>query len=310
VFLVVILLLAGCTGTRRRVDPPEPDRDVIPIGQSTATITVDGLERTYRMYRPTGLPDPAPLVVVLHGAVGTGQQAEQDYGFDAQADSGKFLVAYPDGFRRTWNVTADCCGGAARDNVDDLGFIRQLVDTVSRRAPVDQKRIYATGISNGALMAYKLACDTTIFAAIGAVAGTMINRCDKPAPLSIIHIHGRDDRTVPYGGGPGRRSNAGAGERNPAKIVGPPVESLMAQWRKWDSCQSPEVTTTGQVTTSTATCPQGRAVELISIAGAGHQWPGGRPTPVAERLLRLDPPSQALQATPTIWQFFAAHPKT
>ncbi len=272
-------------------------------------MTVGGRERTYHLYRPVALPDGAPLVVVLHGAVGTGQQAEESYGFDAQADSGKFLVAYPDGLHRTWDVTPDCCGGAAREGVDDLGFLTQLVDTLGRRNPLDPKRVYAAGISNGALMAYRLACDTAIFAAIGVVAGTMISPCERPAPVSILHIHGTVDRTIPYEGGPGRRSNAGAGEQNPAKISGPSTEQLMAEWRTKNSCGVAQTTTEGQVITSTAACAGGQEVELISVSGAGHQWPGGKPEPIAERLLGLDPPSTLLSATSVIWKFFAAHRK-
>jgi len=324
--LVALLLLAGCTGRRLdRDSQPTPTDSAasttgtgttpggtaqpgksVREGKSTGTMTVAGKERTYRLYRPAGLSSSAPLVLVLHGAAGTGQQAEDSYGWDAQADSGKFLVVYPDGIRRTWNVDPDCCGVAAHDNVDDVGFLTQLVGSFGTL--VDQSKIFATGISNGAMMSYRLACDTKIFAAIGPVSGTMINKCDSPAPLSIIHIHGTADKTIPYNGGPGRRNNAGAGSRLPAKIDGPSVPSLINTWRKTDNCSPAQASTSGVVTISTSTCPDGRAVELITIAGAGHQWPGGRAAPVAQKLLGLDAPSTAIQATPTIWKFFAAHP--
>jgi polyhydroxybutyrate depolymerase len=277
-------------------------------GKSTGTMTVGGQQRTYRLYRPAGLSSSAPLVMVLHGAAGTGQQAEDSYGWDAQADSGKFLVAYPDGIRRSWDVDPDCCGVAARDHVDDVGFLTQLAGSFGTL--VDKSKVYATGISNGAMMSYRLACDTKTFAAIGPVSGTMINQCANPAPLSIIHIHGTADKTIPYNGGPGKRDNAGAGSRLPAKIDGPSVQSLIDTWRKIDSCPAAKTSTSGPVTTSTSTCANGRAVELITIAGAGHQWPGGKAAPLAQKLLGLDAPSTALQATPTIWNFFAAHPKS
>jgi polyhydroxybutyrate depolymerase len=333
--LVALLLLAGCTGRRadRTPEPaptggsatspgssglPAPDQSgrpgpggpgvQVPQGQSTGDLTFGGQQRTYRLYRPAGLRSPAPLVIVLHGAAGSGRQAEAAYGWDAEADIGRFLVAYPDGVSHTWNVDSDCCGAAARDDVDDVGFISRLAGSFGPL--VDTSRIFATGISNGAMMAYRLACDTGIFAAIGPDSGTMINDCDHPAPLSIIHIHGTADGIIPYNGGPGRLDNAGAGSRLPAKIDGPSVPSLIATWRKTDNCGAARSTTAGIVTTSTATCPGGRAVQLITIAGAGHQWPGGRTAPVLQRMLHLDPPSTALQATPTIWQFFAAHPKS
>jgi polyhydroxybutyrate depolymerase len=307
--LVTLLLLAGCTSGRERgAEPaPGPASSGVAVGRSTGTLSVDGQQRTYRVYRPANLSNSAPLVLVLHGAAGTGQQAEDSYGWDAEADSGKFLAVFPDGIRRTWNVDSDCCGAAAAQNVDDVGFLTALVGSFGPL--VNKARIYATGISNGAMMSYRLACDTKIFAAIAPVSGTMINKCATPAKLSIIAIHGTADRTIPYTGGPGKRDNQGVGARLPAKIDGPAIPSLMATWRKTDGCPTPKNTTTGPVTTSTAICPHKLTVELVTIAGAGHQWPGGREAPLAQKLLGLDPPSTALQATPAIWKFLLAHPK-
>ncbi|AGZ46200.1 polyhydroxybutyrate depolymerase [Actinoplanes friuliensis DSM 7358] len=301
---VVLLALSGCT--RNAPQPAPSPSAALPVGKSSAKLAVDGRDRTYLLYRPASARANAPLVIVLHGAVGTGRQAEESYGWDAEADKGGFVVAYPDGVNRTWNASKDCCGVAARDDVDDVGFITQLAGAVPA---VDPQRVYVTGISNGALLAYRLACETKIFAAIGPVAGTMINSCDSPSPISIIHIHGKDDPTIPYAGGPGRRSNDGKG-RLPARIDGPAVPDLIAEWRRIDSCAAPTEKTAGAVTTSIATCPDGRAVELISVAGAGHQWPGSRPAPIAQKLLKLDPPSDAVAATPVIWTFFAAHPRS
>jgi len=300
------LLLAGCVPAPDNPAPDPAPAPGIPVGTSTGTLTVDGRQRTYRVYRPAALPASAPLVLVLHGAAGTGRQAEESYGWDTEADSGKFLVAYPDGVNRTWHVNADCCGRAAAENVDDVAFLTELAGSLGPL--VDNSRIFAAGISNGAMMSYRLACDTKLLAAIAPVAGTMINTCADPRPLSVLAIHGTADKTIPYNGGPGKRDNEGAGARLPAKIDGPPIPDLMATWRTVDNCAPPATTTTGPVTTSTATCTENRAVELITIAGAGHQWPGGRAAPIAQKLLGLDAPSTALRATPTIWKFFAAHP--
>lgn len=266
---------------------------------------VGALDRTYRVYEPASLVGTVPLVIVLHGAVGTGLQAETSYGWDAEADKGGFIAAFPDGVGRTWDASSDCCGKAAADHVDDVGFISRLVSTMKADYPIDASRVFVTGISNGALLAYKLACDTTLFAAIGPVSGTMINPCPSPHPISIIHIHGTADQTIPYGGGPGKRDNGGTG-RLPVKIDGPSVPSLIASWRTIDSCAAPTSSTSGTVTTSIATCPSDRKVELVTIAGAGHQWPGAPgPGPIASRLLHLDTPSTALNATDTIWTFFS-----
>jgi polyhydroxybutyrate depolymerase len=294
---LLAVALAGCGLLPRgpaRLTASHP----VPPGRSAQTILAGGVTRTFHLYRPAALASPAALVVVLHGGFGSGTQAEKSYRWDAQADAGHFLVAYPDGLDRAWNTGGGCCGVPARAGTDDVGFITELVATVEREVPVDAARVYATGISNGGIMAYRLACATRIFAAIGPVAATQLGPCPAPAPLSVIHIHGTADRSIPYGGGTGQ---------GVAHIDGPAVPALNAAWRRVDQCAAPLVATAGAVTTSAAACPDGRAVELITVAGAGHQWPGSARSPLAQRLLHLDPPSSALDATSVIWRFFAAH---
>ena len=139
---------------------------------------------------------------------------------------------------------------------------------------VDPNRVYATGISNGGMMAYRLACDTNVFAAIGPDAATMLGDCPRPAPVSIIHLHGSADRNIPYDGSPGD---------GVANIDGPPVPDVITSWRTVDRCQPAR----NQDTTSVADCADGRTVELEVFVGAGHQWLPG--------------------ATDTIWAFFARH---
>ena len=293
-----LLVLAGCDAASpsRPAVSPSP----LPAGTSRHSLTIDHRTRTYRVYRPRSLPaGPVPLVLVLHGALGSGRQAETDYGWDAKADAGHFVVAYPDGYHRTWNA-GGCCGPAQTADVDDVGFLTSLVHTVSGGVPVDQHRVYATGISNGGLMAYRLACSTTLFAAIGPDSATMLGPCPSPAPLSLIHVHGLADDRIPFAGGPSKSAQA---------VVWPPVQPVIDDWRSVDGCAAPATSTAGPVTTATASCPAGRAVELITIAGAGHQWPGAKPNTAAENLLGLDEPSDAIDATDTIWSFFAAHPK-
>jgi polyhydroxybutyrate depolymerase len=265
-------------------------------------MSVDGVHRTYIVYRPATVRASAevPLVVFLHGGFGSGAQAERSYGWDARADRGHFVVAYPDGIHRAWNAGGGCCGQPARDNVDDVAFLTRMVARLEGELPVDTDRIYATGISNGGIMAYRLACTTTIFAAIGPDSATMLGPCASPAPTSVIHIHGTADTRIPYAGG------AGAGV---AHIDGPSVPAVDARWRSIDHCGTPGLTSRAPVTTSIARCPDGRAVELVSIAGAGHQWPGSADHPARRRVLGTDAPSTALDATSTIWYFFAAHPK-
>ncbi|MCV7092487.1 extracellular catalytic domain type 1 short-chain-length polyhydroxyalkanoate depolymerase [Mycobacterium interjectum] len=268
----VVLLVVGCSSWS---DPPSGFVN----GTSLHHIKVGGLDRSYRLYKPVGVPASAPLVVVMHGYSGSARQVERDYQWDGLADSGKFLVAYPDGLGRAWNVDGEtCCGRSGRDGVDDVGFIRAAVADIANNLGVDPAKVYATGMSNGAIMSFTLACTTDIFAAIGPVAGTQLNACRAPRPTSVMHIHGTTDRLVPYGGGQGF-----------SVINGPSVPDVNAFWRNVDQCAAPTATTSGPVTTSTAGCAGGRSVVLVTVEGGGHEWP-----PFA---------SQAL------WQFFAAHPR-
>ncbi len=291
--LSLVILVAGCGPAHRR----------LPSGSSLQTLSIDGRRRSYHLYRPASLPPNASdlaLVVVLHGGFGTGAQAESAYGWDEQADRHHFVVTYPDGIDRAWSVGGGCCGRPADEGVDDAGFIEAMVAAISRDLPIDPGRVFATGISNGGLLAYRLGCDTGILAAIGPVAATLLGDCPAPHRLSIIHVHGTADHNIPYPGGTGDGF---------ARIDGPPVPALIARWRRVDGCGPATQTTSGAVSTSRAMCPQGRTVELITIAGAGHQWPGAPNRPVLQRVLHLDPPSSALDATDAIWTFFAAHPR-
>lgn len=295
---IVAVVLGGCLGGGHALG--SPGAQSIPVGQSTQTIESGGASRTFHLYRPQGLPDGAPLVVMLHGGFGNGAQAERSYHWDAEADGGRFLVAYPDGLNRAWNA-GTCCGEPARDNADDVGFITAMVAAIEHEMPIDRARVYVTGMSNGAMMALRLGCQTDTFAAIAPVAGTLLTDCSQARPTSVLQIHGTADDRVPYNGGPGKALAANGSPR----VDGPSVEAVNAAWRSIDACGTPASTTAGDVTTQTAGCAGGHTVELISVAGAGHQWPGGEPSPLAEKLAGIPAPSTALDATDTIWRFFA-----
>ena len=294
----LVVCLGGCISGGHALGAPGPQS--IPAGESTQTIEVGGVSRTYNVYRPQGLSDGVPLVVMLHGGFGNGAQAERSYHWDSEADSGHFLVAYPDGLNRAWNA-GTCCGEPAHDSVDDVGFITAMVGTIEQEIPIDRARVYVTGMSNGAMMALRLGCQTDTFAAIAPVAGTLVTDCSAAQPTSVLQIHGTADDRVPYKGGPGKAFTA----NGTARVDGPAVESVNATWRSIDACGPPTASNAGDVTTQTAGCADGRTVELISVSGAGHQWPGGESSPLAEKLLGIPAPSTALNATDTIWQFFA-----
>lgn len=269
-----------------------------PVGTSSHTIEVDGQDRDYRVYRPADTGADVALVVMLHGGFGSAQQAETTYGWDAQADADGFVVAYPDGDGRAWNAGGGCCGSPGSRDIDDVGFIEAMVDEIGGSLAIDPQRRYATGMSNGAMMAYRLACDTELFAAIGPVAGTLMAECPDPAPTSVLAVHGLADTSVPFDGSVGDGA---------VDIDGPPVPDVIAAWRAVGGCAEPVTAEAGVVTTVAADCADGRRVELVTVADAGHQWPGA-PSSILRDSLGGDPPSTALDATTELSAFFLAHP--
>jgi polyhydroxybutyrate depolymerase len=224
-------------------------------------------------------------VVVFHGAGGTGEGIARSSAFDAQADRGRFVVVYPDGFARTWNA-GQCCGPAQRLGLNDVRFVSRLLDRLGTQYRLDRKRVYATGLSNGGMFSYALACALSgRIAAAAPVAATLVTVCAPSRSVSIFHVHGLDDTRVPFAGG------VGTGR---AGIDWPPVQEGIDRWRALDAC-SPTGTlvTRGATTTSEwSPCRNGTAVRLVTLAGVGHMWP-----------------REPYDATAEIWRFFAGHPR-
>jgi polyhydroxybutyrate depolymerase len=281
----IAAVLAGC-GIRDGRPDPGPR-----AGTESRAIEVDGVTREYRVYLPEDLAVDPALVVMMHGGVGSAQQAERSYGWNAEADAGGFIVAYPDGKNRSWNA-GECCGGAERHEVADVAFITALVGQLRDEFGISSDRTFATGMSNGAMMSYRLACETDLFAAIAPVAGTIVTPCDQPTPTSVLHIHGLDDGSVRMDGEPG----SGIGE-----VDGMPIADAVELWRAAGDCAEPVVTEEPPVTTSASDCVEDRHVVLVTVADAGHQWPGS-----VAREGATDQPSDAFDATEMIWEFFDA----
>jgi polyhydroxybutyrate depolymerase len=255
------------------------------------TIVIDGVDRAYRVHIPGEFAADPALVLMLHGGVGSAQQAERAYGWNEQSEAAGFVVAYPDGVSRTWNA-GGCCGGAARDGVDDVAFIAAVVADLRAEFGISGDRTFATGISNGAMMTYRLACETGLFAAIAPVAGTIVTDCAAPAATSVLHIHGLEDSQVRMDGGPGD----GIGD-----VDGMPIADAVEVWRVAGACDEPTITEEPPVATSASRCDDDRRVVLVTVADAGHQWPGS-----VAREGAADQPSDALDATALIWEFFDA----
>ena len=144
-----------------------------------------------------------PLVIVLHGAIQGNASAERMSGMSALADKEKFVAVYPQGTSMmgnapTWNA-GNCCGYAQQKNVDDIAFLRALIGKLEKDYSIDAKRIYVTGISNGGMMSFRVACEMAdVVAAVAPVEGAQNVDCKPSAPVSVIVFHGTADRLVPF----------------------------------------------------------------------------------------------------------------
>jgi polyhydroxybutyrate depolymerase len=196
-----------------------------------------------------------------------------------------------------------CCAVAAREGVDDVGFVAAVIDRVEDTHDIDAHRVFAFGHSNGGIMSYRLACELSDrIVGIGVVAGTLgIDGCAPDEPVSVIHVHGSADRTLPLAGGAGADSLAG--------VDFPPPRDGFDTLAAADGCPPPGEageTTAGDVTTERREpCDAGSAAWFVTIAGAPHAWPGGTPV----RVPRGGPGDGAYDATRALVAFLLAHPR-
>jgi polyhydroxybutyrate depolymerase len=288
--LVLCLTVAACQRTSA-----EPATSGVATNRTVTIDTKDGA-RTAIVVHPTTAPTNAPLVVMLHGGFGSAKQAEAKYHWDDEASRDGFVVAYPNGVKASWNA-GRCCGQAQRNNVDDVGFLHALVAQLEQTDGVDPKRVYAVGMSNGAMMTYTWACrDPGELAGIGPVAGSLLTDCPNPHPITVVAIHGTADQNVPIDGGLGAKSRTGVDYLSLAQTLAPFIAA--------DGCStSPATQTTPPVEQSVWAGANGASVTTEVIQGAGHQWPGGvLPSAFGQKVLGLDPPSDAINATDFLWQ--------
>jgi polyhydroxybutyrate depolymerase len=287
--LLLVLLCAVLAGCSPGAGSTTPGVD---------TLTVDDRERHYRVRVPERVDGKLPVVLVLHGAGGNGRQVEQQTGMSVAADEAGFIAVYPEGSGRTslltWNA-GNCCGYALREDVDEVAFVSALLDEVLADYPADPSRVYVTGMSNGAMLAYRLACELSDrIAGIAPVAGALnVTPCRPTRSVPVLAIHGAADEVVPYEGGPPTRRLPG-GET----WVNTSVADSVGFWAEHNECTGiPAVTEADSVTvTDYGPCH----VVLYTIKDGGHAWPGGtQPRSAADRV----PPTP--DATRVILNFFA-----
>ncbi len=301
----ILLGLVLCAAARAQELRPGDLELTLEIGGRTRRALVHA-PRSYRFGTPT------PVVLAFHGGGGNAESLIEMSRLDETADREGFLVVYPDGTGRfarrllTWNAGL-CCGWAAENGIDDVAFVRALLDDLTRRASVDPDRIYATGMSNGAMMCYRLAAELSDrIAAIAPVAGGTGLPDPKPGrPVPIVHFHGTADQNYPFEGGVGDRSLSGTDFVSIPKTI--------AAWVAIDGCPAePEVTRLPDATDDDRTVRRerygpgkdGAEVVLYVIEGGTHSWPGG---PVFREGL-LGEPTTDISANDIMWAFFQAHP--
>lgn len=281
--------------------PPKPGTDF------KRTLSFEGRERWYSGHIPETWDgaSPLPLVVAIHGATSNPRLMERFSGLSEKSDTAGFVVIYPAGTGNlpnvlTWNG-GDCCGYAIQHHINDLGWLDQILDDIPHVVPIDAKRIFFAGMSNGAHMTYRYAAHRPDrLAAIACVAGPIACEIASLArPVPLIHIHGSDDQFAPYLGG-----------RGPLSLYREPLRSVPDSVALWVRlCGLPSAPalehfpdTAGDGTTIIKHTYGHGEVVLYLVDGAGHTWPGRPPLP-----LSLGKSSANMNANDVIWEFFQRH---
>ncbi|NQX26175.1 alpha/beta hydrolase [Microbacteriaceae bacterium VKM Ac-2854] len=327
---IALLALIGAVGLSTVVATPATATTAdcsrsLPAGTSTVSVPFAGTNFDVLVHVPDVAADESlPLVLDLHGSNSNGTVQAGISGLADVADAEHFIVAEPTGaiaFPTTleggnwaWNVPGVplTSGTLPPDGSrDDVAFLSTVVESLSASGCVDPGSVFATGYSGGGRMASALACTRAdLFAAVAPVAGLRAGRadtadlstieagsCAPSQPVSVVTFHGIDDAVNPY-----------LGNTDPRWGFSVPVAA--AGWAVLDECDTvpTETTITEQITLTTAAdCADGTAVELYTIAGAGHTWPG---TAVDLEASGLGVVNRDISASQLMWDFFAAHARS
>lgn len=283
-------------------------------GDYSYTLQHGDLKRAYLIHVPPGYkPDtPMPVVFAFHGGGGDMTlQANKNYNIVGKADSAGFIAVFPNGYSRlpsgklaTWNA-GNCCAQARDREVDDVGFVRALVAQVQKQLNVDRTRLYATGMSNGGMMSHRLACEMAdTFAAIAPVAGTDNTlQCKPSKPISVLHIHAKNDTHVLYNGGAGEDAF-----KDKSMVTDfTSVPETVRRWTERNRCTGLAkrvLDVPGAVCEAYQQCADGVQVEVCTTETGGHSWPGASSVRAGKEAA-----SQAINANDVMWDFFQRVPK-
>ncbi len=259
-------------------------------GDHELEIAHGGLTRTLRLHIPPSYDgsEASPLVVNFHGLTSNVQEQVFFSGMNKTADAEGFMVAYPQGYMDSWNAGA-CCGGAESAMIDDVGFVRALIETLEGATCIDPARIFATGMSNGGFMTHRLACEASdLFAAFAPVSSVLLlEPCEPQRSVPIMMFNGTSDTLVPYEGG---------------LFIGA-VETFES-WAEKSGCAGAPVETFAKGAATCQTyqeCAEGAEVTLCTIDPMGHCWPGTAFCPFV-------PSNVDISANDEMWAFFEKHP--
>ncbi len=272
-------------------------------GDHKRPLTVDELKRPYWVHVPPQYDrkQPTPVVLVLHGALMDGKVMEGFSGMSKTADEHNFIAVYPSGQLYTWN--AGQFPGEKNNKTDDVKYLGKVLDDVAIAFNVDKKRIYATGLSNGGMMSYRLASEMSDrIAAIAPVAGTMaIEKYEPKRPVPVLHFHGTKDLLIPYNGPEKRKDAFGL-------LSFKSVPDTIAACIQANGCDEKAIETEVEVKADKVKVTRkeyknGKApVVLYVIDRGGHTWPG-RPLPP----LLFGVTAMNISANEVMWEFFKKH---
>jgi polyhydroxybutyrate depolymerase len=286
-------------------------------GLTRRTTIHAGVERVYYVFVPPGIADksePAPLVFALHDGGGRAERFARLTRLNEAARKAGVIVVYPEGVEQHWNDGRSRVGFTTFvRNTDDVGFVTGLIDTVARKDhPVDTGRVFALGMSNGGMMAFRLACDAADrIAGIATVAANlparMEYRCRPAKPIGVLMINGTNDPMVPFRGGDVR-----SGLKRLGRVMG--TEETAEFFARHDGCALPAVpapvpnrSTSDTTETTRLEYPECRdsRVVLYQVDRGGHTWPGAK-TPRSERLVGKT--SEDFDASKVALDFFKSLP--
>jgi polyhydroxybutyrate depolymerase len=286
-------------------------------GDHTVTLQSGGRTREYIVHVPRGMSamDTLPLLLAFHGGGGEAALFQKHAGLDVVADREHFLVVYPNGTgiapRRllTWNA-GECCGSAMKRNIDDVSFAVAVIDDVMRRTPVDTRRVYATGHSNGAMMAYRLAGERADrITAIAPVSGSYDLEHFAPSrPVAVLDIHSVDDPRALYAGGLGPPLPGAAARSSHRSVM-----ASIHRFTQNNKCQGDSTVVESRSGNASANrgqtatllkwkgCAVGGDVEQWRLTGVGHGWPGDDSS--APREQTSGPTTTIISAAEEVWKF-------